>query len=343
MTHIWHEPGALPGPVVSTVIDTGDYLEELKIPGRTHKIFISYRRQDTQGYAGWLHQLLTERYGKSNVFRDVASIGPGEHFPTKIARTIEACSEVFVLIGPSWLLRDASGRLRLDDPDDWVRLEIEAALQRGVRIIPLLLEGATMPDRKVLPPSLGRLFEAQSFQIRDATFVEDVRRVIELSAQSIVTDLEFLGTEKKERVDRLSDLIHLYTARVERETVEVSSVPWRRAESLRPQFTSLIGNLEPDEDVADLALATLFDEKLKKSTTLLGLLASSPRRLIYVPGGEPSAVTAIRFRDIITIRTGLAATKLIIALNDRNLFFRNIKPRKRASEFVEYVQDRLER
>jgi len=136
------------------------------------KVFISYRRSDAQGYAGWLAQLLAERYGASNVFRDVGSIKGGEHFPTRIAKTLSGCDAALVLIGPTWLAADeAGGHSRLDDPEDWVRIEVESILEKGVAVVPALIGGAAMPDPPLLPPTLRRLTESHALQLRDESFV----------------------------------------------------------------------------------------------------------------------------------------------------------------------------
>src|SRR6185437_14616575 len=102
-------------------------------------IFISYRRQETRDFAGRLYDWLADRFGESRVFIDVVTIAPGVDFADAIFREVAACTVLLAIIGPTWLSAvDLHGRRRLDDPDDLVRLEIEAALARGVRVIPIL-------------------------------------------------------------------------------------------------------------------------------------------------------------------------------------------------------------
>src|SRR4051794_32817634 len=106
-------------------------------------IFVSYRRQESSHLAGRLYDRLAGSFGESQVFIDVDAIEPGEDFAEKIFRSVAGCQVLLVVIGPSWLTSaDGRGHRRLDDPDDIVRLEIEAALARGVRVIPILMEGA---------------------------------------------------------------------------------------------------------------------------------------------------------------------------------------------------------
>src|SRR5215472_12214630 len=118
-------------------------------------IFVSYRRQDSSHLAGRLYDRLADRFGEGQVFMDVDTIHPGIDFAEEVNRAVAACKVLVAVIGPNWLTAtDERGRRRLDAPDDFVRLEIEAALARGVRIIPVLAQDATMPRQAELPESL---------------------------------------------------------------------------------------------------------------------------------------------------------------------------------------------
>ncbi|MGH2505208.1 MAG: toll/interleukin-1 receptor domain-containing protein, partial [Ktedonobacterales bacterium] len=143
-------------------------------------IFISYRRADSASAAGRLYDRLAERYGRASVFKDVDSIPPGAHFPAYIAESIEESDVTLVVIGPHWL--DASsgfGRRRLDDPADFVRIEIETALTLGVPVIPVLVEGANLPPARRLPPSLRLLLEQNAVPLRpDPDFSRDMERIV---------------------------------------------------------------------------------------------------------------------------------------------------------------------
>ena len=120
--------------------------------GSTGRIFISYRREETAYPAGWLFDRLAERFSPKQVFKDVDSIELGDDFVQMITRAVGSCDVLLALIGDQWLtITDVHGRRRLDDPDDFVRLEIEAALTRNVRIIPILVDGANMPRADELP------------------------------------------------------------------------------------------------------------------------------------------------------------------------------------------------
>ncbi len=143
-------------------------------------IFVSYRRQESSDFAGRLYDRLVNRFGEGQVFMDVVTIEPGTSFARKINRAVMACTVLLAIIGPNWLTAtDKQGRRRLDDPDDFVRLEIEAALvARGVWVIPILAEGAVMPGREDLPQSLAGLAHRSAMLIRHESFRSDTGRLV---------------------------------------------------------------------------------------------------------------------------------------------------------------------
>jgi hypothetical protein len=142
------------------------------------RIFLSYRRDDTSGYAGRLYDRLHQHFG-DDVFMDIDQIAPGEDFVEVLERTLSSCEVVVVLIGRQWLtLADAKNNRRLNNPNDFVRLEIETTLQRKIRVIPALVQGATMPDASELPESLASLTRRQAIDIGDANFHHDTGKLI---------------------------------------------------------------------------------------------------------------------------------------------------------------------
>jgi hypothetical protein len=148
------------------------------VPGR---IFISYRREETAYPAGWLYDRLISRFGGGQVFKDIDSIQLGDDFVEVITRAVASCDVLLALIGNEWLtITDERGRRRLDDPDDFVRLEIEAALTREVRVIPILVDGARMPRVDELPDSLGRLVRRQALELSPSRFEFDTSRLLKV-------------------------------------------------------------------------------------------------------------------------------------------------------------------
>jgi hypothetical protein len=139
------------------------------------RVFISYRREDSRGYAGRLQGDLSRRYTSEAVFRDI-EIPPGVDFGEHINMLIDNCNVVLVMIGNGWLdARDREGKRRLDKDTDWVRLEIERALARSnVEVIPVLVDGAKLPPREELPPTLASLRRLNAFELSDRRWDYDV-------------------------------------------------------------------------------------------------------------------------------------------------------------------------
>lgn len=139
------------------------------------RVFISYRRDDAPGHAGRIADQLIARYGREAVFIDVEAIEAGEDFVEAIGRAMEDADAALVVIGPGWLgASRADGSRRLQDPKDFVRLEIEAALDRGIRTIPVLVQGASMPGSEELPSTLVRLSRLNAVDLVDRRFQADL-------------------------------------------------------------------------------------------------------------------------------------------------------------------------
>lgn len=141
--------------------------------------FISYRRDDAAGYAGRLHESLERRLGAPQLFRDVDTLQPGQDFVKAIEARLAACEVMLVIIGREWLdARNAAGLRRLDDPFDFVRLEIAAGLARAdVLVVPVLVEGASMPAAAQLPENMQTLARRHAVSVRDETWDADVDRL----------------------------------------------------------------------------------------------------------------------------------------------------------------------
>lgn len=121
------------------------------------KVFISYRRDDTQAIAGRLYDGLESRLGKDSVFFDIDSIPLGTDFREHVKATLDRCGVLLVLIGSKWLETTRDGRRRLDDHDDLVRVEVEAALERRIPVVPVLIDQTPMPGAAQLPGTLSAL------------------------------------------------------------------------------------------------------------------------------------------------------------------------------------------
>ena len=135
-------------------------------------VFISYRRIDSeQEVVGRIYDRLVETFGTRAIFRDICSIPPSRDFREVIINGVGGCRVLLAVIGPDWLtvrVRDGSGR-RLDQPEDFVRLEIESALNRGIPVLPVRVRGATMPGEKDLPSAIQRLAFCQAIKVRSGS------------------------------------------------------------------------------------------------------------------------------------------------------------------------------
>ena len=148
-------------------------------------IFINYRRDDAAGFARSLYEHLDQEFRQGQVFMDVEALRePGMDFAKEIDRSLARCAAMLVLIGKSWLTStDDSGRRRIDEPEDFVRLEIATALKRDVRVIPVLLGGATMPRTEELPADLQTMGRRQAIAITHDDWAHDVSRLVEALAK----------------------------------------------------------------------------------------------------------------------------------------------------------------
>ena len=145
-------------------------------PGR---IFISYRREDTDFPAGWLYERLADHFDGGQVFKDVDSIQLGDDFVEVITTAVGSCDVLLAVIGERWLtITDEDGKRRLDNSDDFVRLEIEAALAREIRVIPILVDGARIPRAEELPDSLSRLVRRHALELSPTRFAADTTRLL---------------------------------------------------------------------------------------------------------------------------------------------------------------------
>jgi hypothetical protein len=145
----------------------------------TAKVFISYRRDDSAGYAGRVRDRLERELGRNLLFMDVDGIPLGTNFSKVLHEEVAKCGVLLAMIGPNWPdARDEHGNRRLDDPNDFVRIEIAAALQRNIPVIPILLEGARIPKADQLPEDLKELASRNGLDIRHASFHDDMSRLI---------------------------------------------------------------------------------------------------------------------------------------------------------------------
>jgi hypothetical protein len=153
------------------------------------RVFICYRREDTAAHAGRLYDAMASRFGERNVFMDV-DIAPGVDFVEHITEVVSGCQVLIVVMGPNWAtVEDEDGAVRIADPDDFVRLEVETALRRpDVTPIPVLVSEARMPKREDLPPELRPLARRNALEMSNSRWRYDVDR-LNNTLDALLTDL----------------------------------------------------------------------------------------------------------------------------------------------------------
>lgn len=177
------------------------------------RIFISYRRSDAASEAGRIYDYLESHLGKEALFKDVDAIDAGDDFRKRLNEAVGRCQILLAIIGTNWLqVTDEAGKRRLDNPADWVRLEIETALNRNVRVIPLLLDGVQMPAERDLPKTLQPLAYRNAARVRnDPDFRHDMDRILGVIQRqldevspTVVPSAEALPSESQPSREKLS-------------------------------------------------------------------------------------------------------------------------------------------
>jgi hypothetical protein len=173
------------------------------------QIFISYRREDSRTISGRIYDRLSDAWGEENLFKDVDDILPGADFPDRLRDAANACNVMLVIIGKEWLnIHDKQGNRRLDNPNDWVRIEVETGLRREILVVPVLVHDASMPQAEDLPPSLVRLASKQAVVVReDPDFRSDIRRLNDKLKRSVKVESTAKSFQEHELVALIEALI----------------------------------------------------------------------------------------------------------------------------------------
>jgi hypothetical protein len=144
------------------------------------RVFISYRRDESGAHAGRVYDRLEREFGREGLFIDVDALRLGVNFVRVIREEVAKCDVLLAIIGPNWLnARDEEGNRRLDIQNDYVRIEIAAALQRDIPVIPILFDGARIPKADHLPKDLEELANRNALDVRNAFFRNDIDKLIQ--------------------------------------------------------------------------------------------------------------------------------------------------------------------
>ncbi len=160
-------------------------------------IFISYRREDSEGEAGRLFDDLVAVFGEASVFMDVAAIEVGRDFRKAIDDSVATCGVLLAVVGKGWVdAKNAAGNRRLDDPSDFVRLETASALKRDIPVVPVLVRGATMPRPEELPDDLKEFAFRNGVELTHPRWNSDVQLLVN-ALKPMVGEACGPGTEQK--------------------------------------------------------------------------------------------------------------------------------------------------
>jgi hypothetical protein len=151
----------------------------------THEIFVAYRRNDSMGHAGRIGELLRRTFGRWQVFQDIDSLPPGRGFVEQVRTALARMLVMVVVVGPHWL--GEPGARRVDDAGDLHREEIRVALQRGVPIFPVLVEGARMPRENDLPEDISRFSRIQALELSDSRWEHDTGLFVQALSDRLTT------------------------------------------------------------------------------------------------------------------------------------------------------------
>jgi TIR domain len=154
-------------------------------------VFLCYRREDSGGFAGRIQDQLVRDLGADVLFMDVDNIPFGLNFVKVLRDEVAKCDVLLAVIGQNWLdSRDERGGRRLDNPNDFVRIEIETALKRDIPVVPILLDGVRVPKADDLPEELGELSLRNGIDVRLASFHSDVSRLIQGLKKQLNIDIK---------------------------------------------------------------------------------------------------------------------------------------------------------
>jgi hypothetical protein len=204
------------------------------------KIFINYRRDDSIATAGRLHDRLAQTFGRKNLFMDVDHIPAGVDFVGYLSSQVAACDVFLAVIGPHWLdAKDDKGLRRIDKPDDFVTIEIAAALNRDIRVIPVLVDGTPMPIAAELPEALRELARRNAVDVRNTQFGRDAEVLIGKVREAVGERQSPLGVWWQVTTGAVAlVLAGVFAARVAGVTVPWIPWPWSTEKAATEEVTA---------------------------------------------------------------------------------------------------------
>jgi hypothetical protein len=256
-------------------------------------IFLSYRREDSEGQAGRLYDDLVAVFGSDSVFMDVTAIQPGRDFRKSIDQSLNSCGVFLSLIGRSWLTaKDTSGQRRLDDPADFVRIETGAALKRDIPVIPVLVQGASAPKPDQLPDDLKELAFRNAVELTHARWDSDLQVLIKALRPEIAQSGPKPEAERVQRGSKLRVTKSLAVVAVLLVILIVLAV------FVRP--VKKVANRPPNLPVENATTSTAVDSSQPEP------VKRSPEKVVSAPAKTNAAPNRVEDFSLIARREPLA-------------------------------------
>jgi len=172
------------------------------------RIFINYRRQDSEGYVGRLYDHLTQHFDSQDIFMDIDSISPGADFVQTLEDAVAGCDVLIAIIGPQWsTIKDESGERRLDQWNDFVRIEISSALREKKIVIPVLVGRARMPSLTELPEDLVLFARRNALELSQQHFAQDVMKLVKVIQDAAPTKQNNKSRPNQDTLDRKAEAL----------------------------------------------------------------------------------------------------------------------------------------
>jgi hypothetical protein len=305
------------------------------------RIFLSYRRDDSAGHTSRLYDWLSRRFGEDAVFMDIDAIEPGEDFVEVVQRSVGSADALIAVIGRSWLtaVDPRSGGRRLDDPNDVVRLEVKTALERNIRVIPMLVQGATMPAEIDLPEELAPLARRNALDLDDLHWKDGVDRLI-ATLTKVLGDGAPVTPQTADTAPAAPP--DARDARDQQRAALRAIAPeggGGRVFGIEKEIQSLPDYLAPDELVLDAARAT-------KGRLLDGVLAATSRRVVWLAMVPlKPAFFELAYEQIVRVdasATNVLGRRLRLTTTAGDVDF-HVNPPERGIEVAEHINNELAR
>jgi WD40 repeat protein len=252
------------------------------------QVFISYRREDSREQALLLYQQIAERL-PSKLFMDIESIAPGEHFEKALETALTSCDVLLALIGKRWKGDRPDGGFRIDQPNDFVRREIEAALRRKIPVIPVLLENTAMPGPADLPAHLSDLTYRQGLPMRKETIWSDLTSLIQaIDSVARTQQLDAPHVQSADLAQEVAD-----AQRSEKDRTEREAVQRLRAAGVEPQLVIQEGHFNSVTSIAFHPAGRWIASGSSDRTVRIWEIATG--KIVHIITGHEGDVRALAF------------------------------------------------